>query len=185
MEILKIGEIAFPIIKSKFRYIKDNGEGSSGWEFDIQTDQANSLPEEHFLQGHDVRFYSQGDPIPIPLQEDLTGVEIFLEEPFDYWKLPFRERLRTEFFARFLNKPFEASRRAANRVYFTLYVFEHTELKHLSLKFVERKIENEDDLYKILITAKIPKGAVESREVDLTIETWIKRLPIGTYAKLL
>lgn len=181
--ILKIGKIVFPINKSEFRYIENDGNGSSGWEFEIQTDQSQSLPEEHFLQGYDVRFYSQGDPIPIPLQEDLNGVEIFLEEPFDYWKLPFRERLRAEFFASFLNKPFEASRRATKRVYFTLYVFQHTELKHLSLKFVERKIENENDLYKILITAKIPKGAIESQEEDLTIETWIKRLPNGTYAK--
>lgn len=181
--ILKIGETIFPIKKSEFRYIENDEEGSSGWEFDVETDQSESLTEDDSLYNCDIRFYSQGDPIPIPLQEDLTGVEVFLEEPFDYWKLPFTERLRAEFFARFLNKPFEASGRATKRVYFTLYVFEHTELKHLSLKFVERKIENEDDLYKMLITAKIPKGAIGSHEEDLTIETWIKRLPIGTYAK--
>lgn len=181
--ILKIGETVFPINKSEFRYIEDNGEGSSGWEFDIQTDRSESLTEDDSLYDCDIRFYSQGDPIPIPLQDDLTGVEVFLEEPFDYWKLPLKERLRAEFYSIFLNRPFEAQRRATNQVYFTLYVFEHTELKHLSLKFIERKIENEDDLYKISITAKIPKGAVESYEEDLTIETWIKRLPIGTYAK--
>lgn len=150
--ILKIGEIIFPINKSEFRYIKDDGNGSSGWEFEIRTDEANSLPEDHLLFGERIRFYSQGDPIPIPFQDDLTGVEIFLEAPFD---------------------------EISGEVYFTLYVFEHGDLTNLSLKFIERK----GDFYKILINAKIPKGTVESYEEDLTIDTWIKQLPTGSYGQ--
>lgn len=181
--ILKIGETNFPINRSEFRYIEDTGEGACGWEFNIETDEAGSSPEERHLYGETVRFYSEGDPIPIPLQEDLTGVEVVMDEPFDYWKLPFCERLRAEIWRTFFNRPFEASKRAKNHVYFTLYVFEHTSLNYVSLKFTERKIENDNDFYRVLISAKIPEGAVESYEEDLTIDAWIKRLPNGSYAK--
>jgi hypothetical protein len=150
--ILKIGKISFPINKSEFRYIEDDGNCNFGWEFEIRTDEADSLPEGHLLYGEKIRFYSQGDPIPIPFQDDLTGVEVFLKTPFD---------------------------ETSGEVYFTLYVFEHGDLTNLSLKFIERK----GDFYKILVTAKIPKGTIESYEGDLIIDTWIKRLPSGSYGQ--
>lgn len=59
-----------------------------------------------------VRFYSEADPIPLPHQEDLTGVEIFIEEPFD---------------------PMTGD------VYFTLYAGEHDDVSHVRMRFDERQ----------------------------------------------
>lgn len=151
---LKIGEYVFPVTKSTFRFVENDGAGNPGWEFNVQTGKTVSklAADDDHLNGMPVRFYAEGDPIPIPNKEDLLGVEIFLESPYD---------------------------EESGEVYFTLYVFEHGELTNLSLKFVERK----ENLYRMLVTAKVPAGTATGEDENLTIDTWIKRLPKTGYGK--
>jgi len=58
--------------------------------------------------------YAEGDPIPLPDAEDLTGQVVCLEAPFD---------------------------EDSGDVYFTLYTFEHGDVSHLVLRFHERSGE--------------------------------------------
>lgn len=107
---LKLGSCVFPINKATFRYIKDNGEGRAGWEFDIETAE-NKNPRSR-LYGTAPRFYAEGDPIPLPNVKDLTGANLHLKDSCDP---------------------------ESGEVYFTLYVYEHGDLTNLRMKFLEKK----------------------------------------------
>src|SRR5262245_35600361 len=117
MEIL--GELTleghrFPIHHATFCRITDDGQGRPGWEFDVCTQPPVVEPADEadrFLFAQGVRFYAEGDPIPLPDAEDLTGTEVFIEEPFDP---------------------------ESGEVYFTLYVSEHGDVSHVRLRFLER-----------------------------------------------
>lgn len=104
----------FPVHHANFRYITDAGEGVPGWEFEIctQPPTCDTADEDFFLFANGVRFYAEGDPIPLPNVDDLTGVELFIKEPFDP---------------------------KTGDVYFTLYVREHGDVSDVRLKFVERR----------------------------------------------
>src|SRR5262245_39010951 len=105
----------FPIHRATFRRITDNGQGQPGWEFEIDTQPPVEEPAddtERFLFANGVRFYAEGDPIPLPDADDLTGTEVFIEEPFDP---------------------------DSGEVYFTLYVGEHQDVSHVRLRFLERR----------------------------------------------
>jgi hypothetical protein len=105
----------FPIHHATFRRITDDGQGHPGWEFDICTQPPTVEPAdetERFLFAKGVRFYAEGDPIPLPDVEDFTGVEVFIKEPFDP---------------------------ESGEVYFTLYVCEHEDVSNVSLRFLERR----------------------------------------------
>jgi hypothetical protein len=104
-----------PIHQATFRRITDDGQGRPGWEFNICTLAPVEKPAdeaEQFLFPNGVRFYAEGDPIPLPDAEDLTGTEVFIEEPFDS---------------------------ESGEVYFTLYVGEHQDVSHVRLRFLERR----------------------------------------------
>jgi hypothetical protein len=109
---LAIGPYVFPVKKATFRYITDNGQGGSGWEFDIRATPIASLSTRNQLFGQAPRFFAEGDPIPLPNVRDLTGTELYLKEPFDP---------------------------ESGQVYFTLYVFEHGDVTNLRLKFLKKK----------------------------------------------
>ena len=71
----------FPIHHATFRRITDDGQGHPGWEFNIRTQPPIEEPAdegEQFLFANGVRFYAEGDPIPLPDADDLTGVEVFI-----------------------------------------------------------------------------------------------------------
>jgi len=105
----------FPIHHATFRRITDDGQGRPGWEFDVCTRPPVREPaevSERFLFADGVRFYAEGDPIPLPDADDLTGTEVFVEEPFDP---------------------------ESGEVYFTLYVGEHQDVSHVRLRFLERR----------------------------------------------
>ncbi len=74
----------------------------------------------------------------------------------------------------YLESPFDNE---TGEVYFTLYVFEHGDLTHLKLQFTERK----GDKYHMFVTASIPAGSVLKHDAKLAIDTWIQRLPDGSY----
>jgi hypothetical protein len=105
----------FPIHYATFRRITNDGQGQPGWEFNVCTQPPIEEPadeSERFLFADGVRFYAEGDPIPLPEVEDFTSVEVFIEEPFDP---------------------------ESGEVYFTLYVGEHEDVSHVRLRFVERR----------------------------------------------
>ncbi len=98
-----------------FRRITDDGQGHPGWEFTVCTEPPVEEPadeSERFLFANGVRFYAEGAPIPLPDADDLTGTEVFIEEPFDP---------------------------ESGEVYFTLYVGEHQDVSHVRLRFLERR----------------------------------------------
>jgi hypothetical protein len=112
---LTLAGLRFPIHHATFRHISDDGQGQPGWEFNICTQPPINEPAdetERFIFSNGVRFYAEGDPIPLPDLEDLTGVEVYIEEPFDP---------------------------ESGEVYFTLYVREHGDVSHVRLRFVERR----------------------------------------------
>ncbi len=140
----------FPIHHATFRRIIE-GQGQSGWEFNVCTQAPLEEPaeaSEQFLFANGVRFYAEGDPLPLPDQEDLTGVELLLKEPFDP---------------------------ESGEVYFTLYVCEHEDVSDIHLRFVERR----GDDYRMLVSGLAHHLFEEP--VRLEIDTWIKRLPAGRY----
>jgi hypothetical protein len=105
----------FPIHHATFRRITDDGQGHPGWEFNVCTQPPVEEPSdesEGFLFANGVRFYAEGDPIPLPDADDLTGIEVYIEEPFDP---------------------------DSGEVYFTLYVGEHQDVSHVRLRFLERR----------------------------------------------
>lgn len=116
----KLGELTlagyrFHIHHATFRRITDNGQGHAGWEFNVCTQPPVEEPAnevEGFLFANGVRFYAEGDPIPLPDADDLTGTEVFIEEPFDP---------------------------ESGELYFTLYVGEHQDVSHVRLRFLERR----------------------------------------------
>jgi hypothetical protein len=141
----------FAIHHATFRRITEDGQGKLGWEFNVCIQPPLEEPAdepERLLFSNGVRFYAEGDPIPLPDAEDLTGVEVFVEEPFDP---------------------------ESGDVYFTLYVGEHGDVSHVRLRFLERRGSD----YLIHVTAEA--HAVFEKPVELTIETWISRLPDGRY----
>jgi hypothetical protein len=146
----RIGSHVFPIRKATFRYIIDNGQGVPGWEFDIRTAELKRLTAKSVLYGRAPRFFAEGDPIPLENLKDLTGTEIFLKEPYD---------------------------QKSGEVFFTLYVFEHGDLRNLKLKFLKKK----GNAYRIRVTATVPKGTVFSAAKRLHINTWINQLPARRY----
>lgn len=105
----------FPIHSAMFRYITDDGQGHPGWEFNICTQppiaERFEGPEQ-FLFASGVRFYAKGDPIPLDNADDLTGVEVYIEEPVNP---------------------------NSGEVYFTLFVGEHRDVSHVRLRFLERR----------------------------------------------
>jgi hypothetical protein len=106
-----------PIHHATFRRITDDGHGHAGWEFNDCTQPPVGEPAEEsdrFLFATGVRFYAEGDPIPLPDAEDLTGTEVFIEEPFDP---------------------------GSGEVYFTLFAGEHKDVSHVRLRFLERRDE--------------------------------------------
>jgi hypothetical protein len=115
-----LGELAlaghrFPIHHATFRRFTDDGQGSPGWEFNICTRPPVDEPvdeTERFLFANGVRFYAEGEPIPLPDADDLTGVEVFIEEPYDP---------------------------ESGEVYFILYVVEHGDVSQVRLQFLERR----------------------------------------------
>jgi hypothetical protein len=112
---LRLAGHRFPIHHATFRRISDDGQGHPGWEFEIDTQPPVEEPNddtERFMFANGVRFYAEGDPIPLPDADDLTGVEVFIEEPFDP---------------------------ASGEVYFTLYVCEHGDVSQVRLRFLERR----------------------------------------------
>jgi hypothetical protein len=113
--ILTLAGHRFPIHQATFRRITDNGQGQPGWELNVYTQPPLEEPNdesERFMFANGVRFYAEGDPIPLPDVEDLTGVEIYLKEPFDP---------------------------DSGEVYFTLFVGEHEDVSDVTLRFVERR----------------------------------------------
>jgi hypothetical protein len=111
---LQLAGHRFPIHYATFRRITDDGQGHPGWEFEIDTQPPVKEPDdeaERFMFANGVRFYAEGDPIPLPDVDDLTGVEVFIEEPFDS---------------------------ESGEVYFTLFVGEHGDVSHVRLRFLER-----------------------------------------------
>lgn len=105
----------FPIHIATFRHITDDGQGQKGWEFNICTQPPAIEPSdegEQFMFANGIRFYSEGDPIPLPNKQDLTGTELFLEESFDP---------------------------ESGEVYFTVYLGEHQDVSHVRLRFLERR----------------------------------------------
>lgn len=109
---LTVAGYRFPIVRATFRFISDDGCGGSGWEFDIRTLPPIEEPGEAPLLPYGVRFYSEADPIPLPHQEDLSGVEVLIEEPFDP---------------------------VTGDVYFTLQAGGHDDVSHVRLRFDERQ----------------------------------------------
>ena len=75
----------------------------------------------------------------------------------------------------YLESPFDDE---SGEPYFTLYVFEHGDLTHLNFHFAER----DGDKYRMIVSAKIPAGSVLKAEAQLLIDTWINRLPNGSYS---
>jgi hypothetical protein len=105
----------FPIHHATFRRITDDGQGRPGWEFDVCTQPPLEEPTdatERFMFARGVRFYAEGDPIPLLDVEDFTGVEVFIKEPFDP---------------------------DSGEVHFTLYVCEHGDVSDVTLRFLERR----------------------------------------------
>jgi hypothetical protein len=114
---LRLAGHRFPIHHATFRRITSDDPRRTGWEFEIDTGPPVEEPAdetEQFMFARGVRFYAEGDPIPLPDAEDLTGVEVFIEEPFDP---------------------------VSGEVYFTLYVCEHGDVSQVRLRFVERRGE--------------------------------------------
>jgi hypothetical protein len=98
---LILGRHRFPIHHATFRRVSGDGQGEPGWDFEIDTQPPIEEPTddtERFMFATGVRFYAEGDPIPLADAEDLTGVDVYIEEPFDP---------------------------ESGEVYFTLYVGEH------------------------------------------------------------
>ena len=114
---MTLGGYRLPIHHATFRRITDDGQGHPGWEFNVCTQPPTIAPadeSESFLFANGVRFYAEGDPIPLPGADDLTGTEVLIEEPFDP---------------------------ESGEVYFTLYVGEHQDVSHVRLRFLERRGE--------------------------------------------
>jgi hypothetical protein len=112
---LKLAGHRFPIHHATFRRITDDGQGHPGWEFNICTQPPVDQPADEtecFMFANGVRFYAEGDPIPLVDADDLTGVEVFIEEPSDP---------------------------DSGEVYFTLFVCEHEDVSHVRLRFLERR----------------------------------------------
>ena len=146
---LSINETIYAVAKASFRFIIDDGDEESGWEFDVRT-EALDHHEGEPLTSVQPRFYSEGDPIPLEYRDDLTGVELNLVEPFD---------------------------ENSGEPYFTFYVYEHGNLRDLTLKFLER----DGDRYRISVKATIPAGTVLLDDATLKIATWIQQLPDASY----
>jgi hypothetical protein len=154
MEIL--GEMTFaghrlPIHHATFRHITNDGQGHTGWEFNVCTQPPVKEPtdeSERLLLTNGVRFYAEGDPIPLPDADDLTGTEVFIEEPFDP---------------------------ASGEVYFTLYVGEHGDVSHVRLLFLDRRGAD----YRLRVSALAHN--VFEQPTALAFECWITQLPPGTY----
>jgi len=107
----------FPIRRATFRRITDDGHGQPGWEFNIRTQPPIDEPAdegEQLLFARGVRFYAEGDPIPLPNMDDLTGTDLFIEEPFDP---------------------------ESGEVYFNHYVCEHQHVSRVRLRVLERRGE--------------------------------------------
>lgn len=112
---LVLGRHRFPIHHATFRRVSGDGQGQPGWDFEVDTRPPIEEPPddtERFMFARGVRFYAEGGPIPLADAEDLTGVEVYIEEPFDP---------------------------ESGEVYFTLYVCEHGDVSHVRLRFVERR----------------------------------------------
>jgi hypothetical protein len=112
--VLTLRRYRFPVIDPTFRHVLDNGQGRPGWEFEVRTGPPFKKPKNlnhAYLFEDGVRFFAEGDPIPLPNLSDLTGAKLVLKEPFDP---------------------------VSGEVYFTLYVCDCQHVSDLTLRFVER-----------------------------------------------
>jgi len=112
---LILGRHRFPIHHATFRRVRGGGQGQPGWDFEIDTRPPIEEPPddtERLMLATGVRFYAEGDPIPLADAGDLTGVEVYIEEPFDP---------------------------ESGEVYFTLYVGEHGDVSRVRLRSLERR----------------------------------------------
>ena len=115
---LRLGQRVFPIAIATFFRLSRPEEERPRWQFEIRTGPPVELADDsqdRFMYGRGVRLYAEADPIPLPAIDDLTGVELYLPEPFD---------------------------RKYNDPYFTLYVQEHAEVSDVRLRFAERRGES-------------------------------------------
>ncbi|WP_422926748.1 hypothetical protein [Singulisphaera sp. PoT] len=108
---LSIGSHVFKVHSTTFRYITDDRQGKPGWEFNICTEGINTFSLEDFWCDNGVRFYAEGDPIPLPSLPDLVGQKIYLKEPFD---------------------------EESGDPYFSVYIGEHGDVDELTMRFLER-----------------------------------------------
>jgi hypothetical protein len=108
----------FSVVEATFRPRGASAEdGVPRWDFEVRTGPPLELPtheeDDDVLDFSDgVRLYSEQDPVPLVDQDDLTGTELKLKEPF-----------HPE-----LNEP-----------YFTFYTYEHDDVSDVTLRFLERR----------------------------------------------
>src|SRR5689334_15263455 len=109
----------FPVTRATFRFVRGGNndprsEEVPGWDFNVDTGPPINPPADDSLAdffSRGMRFYTEADPIPLADSDDLTGVELYLKEPYD---------------------------RASGEVYFTVYLGEHNDVSDLTLRFIER-----------------------------------------------
>lgn len=155
MDLLRLGEYHFPIVRADFRRILDDGLGRPGWELNVSTGPPIRTPADGAESGlfdNGVRFFAEGDPIPLPDLDELTGVVVDLPDPYEA---------------------------ETGEVYFTLYVGEYQDVSSLVLRLLER----DGSRYRMTVTALAHQ--VFEVPTSLEIETWIERLPAGSYGKTL
>jgi hypothetical protein len=112
---LRLGKHTFPVTHATFFRLSQPGDERPSWEFEIRTGPplgVDAKSDDFYLYPHGVRLYSEGDPVPLPDTDDLTGVELYLKPPFDP---------------------------KYNDPYFTLYVHEHGDVSEVRLQFVKRR----------------------------------------------
>jgi hypothetical protein len=119
--ILTLVGYSFPITRATFRCVGDaiieppDEAEMPRWDFDVFTGPPiNPSSDEvlEFLFGRGIRFYTEGDRIPLADAEDMTGAELYLKDSCDP---------------------------QSGEVYFTVYLGEHNDVSDLTLQFLERK----------------------------------------------
>lgn len=107
--VLTLGPYRFAVKTATFRYISDSWSGR-GWDFSFAGPCVNDDPEEVFPYG--AQLLAEAAPIPMENADDLTGVEIHLQLPYDD---------------------------ESGEPFFGLNVLEEHELSDLTLKFLSRE----------------------------------------------
>ncbi len=118
---IQLGGCIFPVHKATFRFLSDGGyaetDDAPGWDFQIKASAPIEGEDEEVksLLWDGVRFYSEGDPIPLKDADDLVGVNLNLKDSFDP---------------------------LTGEVYFTLYTGEHQDVSDLNMTFLRREGAN-------------------------------------------